>query len=232
MSASGCVVRFLGIQPYRQVWEAMAAFTAARGEDTPDELWVLEHEPVFTQGQTGKPEHVLDAHDIEVVQSDRGGQVTYHAPGQLVVYFLLNVRRRGYGVRALVDLIERSLLRLLNEFGIDGALRPGAPGVYVGDAKIAALGLRIRRGCSMHGLSLNVDLDLAPFTWINSCGYPGLAATSLRQQLPDASSTLFEDARTRLVGILQKELAQQELAQQELAQQALAQGQGGPQALL
>ncbi|HWK52947.1 MAG TPA: lipoyl(octanoyl) transferase LipB [Hyphomicrobiales bacterium] len=218
MSASGCAVRFLGIRPYRQVWDAMAAFTAARDEDTPDELWVLEHEPVFTQGQTGKPEHVLDAHGIEVVQSDRGGQVTYHAPGQLIVYFLLNVRRRGYGVRALVDLIERSLLRLLAEFGIAGTLRPGAPGVYVGDAKIAALGLRIRRGCSMHGLSLNVDLDLAPFTWINSCGYPGLAATSLRQLLPDAPPTLLEDTRARLVAILQKEL--QEALQAESVRKA------------
>lgn len=200
----------------------MAAFTAARNDTTQDELWVLEHEPVFTQGQTGKPENVLDAHGIEVVQSDRGGQVTYHAPGQLIVYFLLNVRRRGYGVRMLVDLIERSLLRLLGELDIDAALRQGAPGVYVNDAKIAALGLRIRRGCSLHGLSLNVDMDLEPFNWINPCGYPGLAAASLRQLLPQAPTTLFEDTRARLVAILLEELADQERLR----------GEGAPQALL
>jgi lipoyl(octanoyl) transferase len=207
MQSPACELRFLGLKPYPEVWDAMQRFTAERGPDTVDELWVLEHEPVFTQGQTGKPEHVLDAHGIPLVQSDRGGQVTYHGPGQLVVYFLLDVRRRGYGVRSLVDLIERSILRLLREFGIDGELRPKAPGVYVADAKIAALGLRIRRGCSLHGLSLNIDMDLTPFTWINPCGYAGLRTTSLRELLPQAGADLFPRVQERLVAILLDELA-------------------------
>jgi lipoyl(octanoyl) transferase len=202
-----CELRFLGLRPYQEVWEAMQRFTNERGADTVDELWVLEHEPVFTQGQTGKPEHVLDAHGIAIVRSDRGGQVTYHGPGQLVVYFLLDLRRRGYGVRALVDLIERAILRLLRDFGIEGELRPKAPGVYVRDAKIAARGLRIRRGCSLHGLSFNIDMDLRPFTWINPCGYAGLCTTSLRELLPEAGLDLFPRAQQRLLAILREELA-------------------------
>jgi lipoate-protein ligase B len=201
-----CEIRYLGLRPYQEVWDAMQRFTAERTPDTVDELWVLEHEPVYTQGQTGKPEHVLDPHGIPIVQSDRGGQVTYHGPGQLIVYFLLDVRRRGYGVRSLVDLIERSILRLLHDFGIEGQLRPGAPGVYVGDAKISALGLRIRRGCSLHGLSLNVNMDLTPFSWINPCGYPGLRATSIRELLPQSGAELFTQVQQRLVAILLQEL--------------------------
>lgn len=201
-----CEIRYLGLRPYQEVWDAMQRFTAQRTPDTVDELWVLEHEPVYTQGQTGKPEHVLDPHGIPIVQSDRGGQVTYHGPGQLIVYFLLDVRRRGYGVRSLVDLIERSILRLLHDFGIEGQLRPGAPGVYVGDAKISALGLRIRRGCSLHGLSLNVNMDLTPFSWINPCGYPGLRATSIRELLPQSGAELFTQVQQRLVAILLQEL--------------------------
>jgi lipoyl(octanoyl) transferase len=207
MSPPACELRFLGLKPYQEVWDAMQRFTAERGPDTVDELWVLQHEPVFTQGQAGKPEHVLDAHGVPIVQSDRGGQVTYHGPGQLVVYFLLDVRRRGYGVRSLVDLIERSILRLLRDFGIEGELRAGAPGVYVQDAKIAALGLRIRRGCSLHGLSFNIDMDLTPFTWINPCGYAGLRTTSLRELLPEAPADLFPRAQERLLAILREELA-------------------------
>ncbi|MDR2214106.1 MAG: lipoyl(octanoyl) transferase LipB [Pseudomonadales bacterium] len=207
MNQIACEVRWLGRRAYQEVWDAMRRFTAERNDDTPDELWLLEHDPVFTQGQTGKAEHILDPHGIPIVQTDRGGQVTYHGPGQLVVYFLLDVRRKGYGVRALVDLIERSILRLLREFGIEGELRPQAPGVYVQNAKIAALGLRIRRGCSLHGLSLNIDMDLTPFTWINPCGYAGLRATSLRELLPEADTTLFTLARERLLAILLQELA-------------------------
>jgi len=164
---------------------------------------------VFTQGQAGKPEHVLNAHGIPIVQSDRGGQVTYHGPGQLVVYFLLDVRRRHYGVRSLVDLIERSILRLLQVFALHGELRQGAPGVYVGDAKVAQLGLRIRRGCSLHGLSLNVDMDLSPFAWINPCGYVGLRTTSLRELLPHSGADLFAIVQSQLLAILQEELATQ-----------------------
>ncbi len=180
----------------------MHAFTAARTADTVDELWLLQHEPVFTQGQAGKPEHILNAGDIAVVQSDRGGQVTYHGPGQLVVYFLLDVRRRDAGVRTLVDLIEQSLLRVLASYGIEGQLRKSAPGVYAGDRKIAALGLRIRRGCSMHGLSFNIDMDLEPFTRINPCGYAGMECTQLLDLLPKPAENLFAEAEARVVGEL------------------------------
>jgi lipoyl(octanoyl) transferase len=209
VQAPNVELKFLGVKPYLEVWAAMQQFTAQRGPDTPDEIWVLQHEPVFTQGQAGKPEHVLNAHGIPIVQSDRGGQVTYHGPGQLVVYFLLDVRRRHYGVRSLVDLIERSILRLLQVFALHGELRQGAPGVYVGDAKVAQLGLRIRRGCSLHGLSLNVDMDLSPFAWINPCGYVGLRTTSLRELLPHSGADLFAIVQSQLLAILQEELATQ-----------------------
>lgn len=173
-------VRWLGLQPYLPVWQAMQRFTNERGPDTPDEIWLLEHEPVFTQGQAGKPEHLLLPGDIPVVQADRGGQVTYHGPGQLIAYLLLDVRRSGQGVRELVSLMEQVLVELLAGYGIEAHARADAPGVYVGAAKIASLGLRIRRGCSFHGLALNVDMDLAPFQRINPCGYAGLAMTQLR----------------------------------------------------
>ena len=179
----------------------MEDFTRERTEQTPDELWVLQHEPVFTQGQAGKAEHILDPHDIPVVQSDRGGQVTYHGPGQLVVYCLIDVRRRGFGVRALVDLIETAILETLQSYGIRGELRKGAPGVYVDGRKIAALGLRIRRGCSLHGLSFNIDMDLTPFNWINPCGYEGLQTTQLADLVPP-NPALFEEAAERVVGAM------------------------------
>ena len=179
----------------------MQSFTASRGEDTPDELWVLQHRPVFTQGQAGKPEHVLDPHDIPVIQSDRGGQVTYHGPGQLVIYFLLDVRRRGFGVRALVDLIETSVIAVLASYGVEAQLRKGAPGVYVADRKIAALGLRVRKGGSLHGLSFNVDMDLSPFSYINPCGYAGMEVTQLCDLVPPQPE-LFAQARQRLLGDL------------------------------
>jgi len=195
-------VRRLGLQPYAKVLADMHAFGAARTADTVDELWVLQHEKVFTQGQAGKPEHILDAGDIPVIQSDRGGQVTYHGPGQLIVYFLLDVKRREAGVRSLVDLIEQSLLRVLASYGIDGELRKSAPGVYVSGRKIAALGLRIRRGCSLHGLSFNIDMDLEPFSRINPCGYAGLESTQLRDFLPASSASLFDEVEGRVVGEL------------------------------
>ena len=195
-------VRRLGLQDYHATWQRMRDFVERRDADTSDELWVLQHPPVFTQGQTGKPEHVLDAHGLPVVQSDRGGQVTYHGPGQLVVYFLLDVRRRGFGVRTLVDLIEEALLEVLASWGITGTLRKGAPGVYVDDAKIAALGLRIRRGCSLHGLSLNVAMDLEPFSWINPCGYEGLQVVQLADLLQRHDPGLFREAGERVVEAL------------------------------
>ncbi|MFM7118839.1 MAG: lipoyl(octanoyl) transferase LipB [Gammaproteobacteria bacterium] len=173
------IVRDLGRTDYRAVFEAMRAFTDARDADTPDEFWLTEHDPVFTQGQAGKAEHLLAPGAIPVVQTDRGGQVTYHGPGQLVGYLLFDVRRLGIGVRDLVTGIERAVQRVLVAYGIDGRTRPDAPGVYVDGAKIAALGLRVRRGCSYHGLSLNVDMDLEPFGRINPCGLFGMEVTSI-----------------------------------------------------
>lgn len=177
------LTRQLGEADYQQTLAAMRDFTDTRRADTPDELWLLQHPRVFTQGQAGKAEHVLAAGDIPVVQVDRGGQVTYHGPGQWVVYLLLDLRRRGIGVRALVDLIEASIVAVLAQQGISAAADPKAPGVYVAGEKIASLGLRVRRGCSYHGLALNVDMDLEPFTRINPCGYAGLRVTSMRQLL-------------------------------------------------
>jgi len=159
---------------YDLIWQQMKAFTDSRGPDTPDEFWLVEHPPVFTQGQAGKPEHLLVQGEIPLVQTDRGGQITYHGPGQLVVYYLIDVKRRKLGVRALVSHIEQSVVELLAGYGIRASAKPDAPGVYVDGDKIASLGLRIRHGCSYHGLALNVSMDLAPFTYINPCGYAGL----------------------------------------------------------
>lgn len=172
-------VRELGQVDYEQAWHAMQRFTDQRSKDTQDEIWLVQHPPVFTQGQSGKPEHLLLPGNIPVVQVDRGGQVTYHGPGQLVVYLMLDVRRLGFGVRDLVTRIENSLIELLASYGVTAAAKADAPGVYVDGAKIASLGLRIRQGCSFHGLALNVDMDLEPFRRINPCGYAGLAMTQL-----------------------------------------------------
>ena len=174
------IVRNLGADTaYDEVFAAMRAFTDARTAETPDELWLTEHRAVFTQGQAGKAEHVLAAGDIPVVQSDRGGQVTYHGPGQIVGYLMFDLRRLGLTVRALVTGIEQAIMAVLADYGIDSAARPDAPGVYVGDDKIAALGLRVRRGCSYHGLALNVDMDLTPYTRIVPCGLTGIGITTL-----------------------------------------------------
>ena len=174
------LIRSLGKTDYRRTWDAMREFTDERLEETPDEIWITEHPPVFTQGLNGRAEHVLDPAEIPIIQVDRGGQVTYHGPGQLVLYCLLNLPRRGLGVKGLVGKIESSVIELLDLYGIEAETRPGAPGVYVGEAKIAALGLRIRKGCCYHGLSLNVDMDLEPFSRINPCGFRDLAVTQLR----------------------------------------------------
>ncbi|MDQ3495104.1 MAG: lipoyl(octanoyl) transferase LipB [Pseudomonadota bacterium] len=188
MSARDCLVRDLGRQSYTPVWRAMQRFTDARGEDTADELWLVEHEPVFTLGQAGKPEHVLMPGDIPVLQVDRGGQVTYHGPGQLVVYPLLDLRRLKLGVREYVQRIERAVIDTLGTWDIVAARRDGAPGVYADGAKVAALGIRVRRGCSFHGLAFNVAMDLEPFRRINPCGFQGLQVTSV-QDLGGPSST-------------------------------------------
>ena len=173
------IVRDLGRQPYEPVWRAMQGFTDARDADTPDELWLVEHEPVFTLGQAGKPEHVLAAGDIPVVRIDRGGQVTYHGPGQIVAYPLLDLPRLRIGVREYVHRLEQAVIDTLDEWNIGGGRRDGAPGVYVGGAKVAALGIRVRRGRSFHGLAFNIAMDLAPFRRINPCGYQGLQVVAM-----------------------------------------------------
>lgn len=179
----GLVVKRLGQVPYDAAWEAMRLFTAARNATTADEIWLLEHPPVYTLGQAGLAEHLLPAGraaGIPLVKIDRGGQITYHGPGQLVVYLLLDLRRRGLKVRELVALMEQALIDTLADYGLAAARQAGAPGVYIDGAKIAALGLRVRNGCSYHGLALNVDVDLAPFSWINPCGYEGLRTLRLK----------------------------------------------------
>lgn len=183
-NAEQLIIRELGLKDYEPVWQTMTAFTAHRNKTTPDELWLVEHTPVFTQGQAGKAEHILAPGDIPVVQVDRGGQVTYHGPGQQVIYLLLDVRRLGLGVRALVTIMENAIITTLAHWGIQAFARTDAPGVYVDDAKIASLGLRIRRGCSFHGLALNIDVDLEPFQRINPCGYAGMAVTRMVDLAP------------------------------------------------
>ncbi len=184
------IIRDLGRVPYQDTWEAMQSFTLNRGEHVPDEIWLLEHEAVFTQGQAGKAEHLLSPGDIPVVPVDRGGQVTYHGPGQMVAYVLLDIRRLKSDVRKLVSALEDSVVSLLGGYGVDAAARPDAPGVYIGADKVCSLGLRIKRGCSYHGLALNVDMDLEPFARINPCGYQGLKMTQMADwvQTPDMNT--------------------------------------------
>ena len=181
-------VRYLGTADYGQTLDAMQAFTLNRRAETPDEIWLLEHDRVFTQGQAGKAEHVLAAGDIPVVQVDRGGQVTYHGPGQLVAYTLLDIKRLGFGVRDLVNHLEHSVVDVLSSYAVSAYPKADAPGVYVDEAKIASLGLRIKKGCSYHGLALNVDMDLEPFSRINPCGYQGLQVTQLRDMTQETVS--------------------------------------------
>lgn len=179
------VIRHLGEVDYQKTWQAMQDFTNVRAKDTADELWFLQHPPVYTLGKNGKPEHVLNAQSIPVVNSDRGGQVTYHGPGQIVVYTMLDLSRLKIGVRELVTHMEQSIIDLLADNGVESNARRDAPGVYVNNAKIAALGLRVRKGCSFHGLALNVDMDLEPFNRINPCGYEGLEVTQLKNFVND-----------------------------------------------
>ncbi|GAB1266975.1 lipoyl(octanoyl) transferase LipB [Aurantivibrio infirmus] len=178
------IIRDLGVEDYSKTWQAMTAFTNTRDADTLDELWLVQHSPVFTLGQAGKKEHIILPKDIPVVQCDRGGQVTYHGPGQLIAYSLLDLKRAKIGVRELVEKIEEVLIQTLSEYQIRAERQDGAPGVYVNDEKIAALGLRVRKGCSFHGMSMNVAMDLEPFTRINPCGYPGLGVVQMIDKAP------------------------------------------------
>ena len=196
------LVRQLGLCDYEPVWHAMQDFTDQRDENTVDELWLVQHPPVFTQGQAGKAEHVLAPGDIPVVQVDRGGQVTYHGPGQIVAYPLVDIRRRGVGVRDFVNCIEESIIQVLHHYGVDGVRRQGAPGVYVNGEKIASVGLRVRQGRTFHGLSFNIDMDLEPFQRINPCGYEGLVVT----QLSSFSTVVFSEVENRLVDSITAQL--------------------------
>lgn len=199
------ILRRLGEVDYTAALERMRDFTRGRGDETPDELWLLQHPPVFTQGQAGRPEHLLETGTIPVVQVDRGGQVTYHGPGQWVVYLMIDLRRRSYGVRVLVERMEKAVVATLHHYGIDAAPDTARPGVYVRGDKIASLGLRVRRGCSYHGLALNVDMDLTPFLRINPCGHAGLEVTSMARVAPGHEFDM-DDIGERLLEQLELEL--------------------------
>jgi len=198
------IVRHLGLVDYLPTLEAMRTLTAERDDATPDEIWLLQHPQVFTQGQAGKPEHLLAPGDIPVVQVERGGQVTYHGPGQLVGYLMLDLRRLDLGVRELVTVMEQALVEVLAGYGVEAAPKADAPGVYVKGEKIASLGLRVRRGCSFHGLALNVDMDMTPFGRINPCGYAGLQMTQLKDQV--AAPVRFDEVAKRLEQALRQRL--------------------------
>ena len=202
MPCSELLVRRLGLMDYLPVWRAMQRFTDQRDANTPDELWMVEHPPVFTQGQAGRAEHLLAPGDIPVIQVDRGGQVTYHGPGQIVAYPLIDISRLQIGVRRLVTGIEQAIIDVLKSYGVDAQLVEGAPGVYVDGVKIASLGLRIRRGKSFHGLAFNIDMDLEPFQRINPCGYRGLQMTNLSAFTPVGMA----EAEDRLIASLSKVL--------------------------
>jgi lipoyl(octanoyl) transferase len=198
------LVRRLGMRNYELVWKQMKDFTLARNADATDELWLVEHPPVYTLGVAARPEHLprMD-NGVTVIKSDRGGQITYHGPGQIVVYTLLDLRRRNLGVRALVRRLERAVIELLDDYCIDANGREDAPGVYVAGAKVAALGLRVRNGCCYHGLSLNVDMDLVPFSLIDPCGFPGLPVTQLRDLgICEPVATIAEKLLGRLTAAL------------------------------
>ena len=196
-------VRQLGLTDYESAWHDMQAFTDTRDANTPDELWFLEHPPVFTLGRNGKQEYLHDTGNIPVINTDRGGQVTYHGPGQLIAYTLLNIKRRQLGVQSLVRILEQTVMDLLADYSLSAQRRDKAPGVYVDDRKLAALGLRVRKGCAFHGLSLNVDMDLSPFAMIDPCGYSGLEVTQLRDLGINATmatiSTQFQKHLERLL---------------------------------
>lgn len=207
-------IKHLGLVDYQTAYVRMRAFTVARDDNSADEIWLLEHLPVYTLGLGARDGHLHQVGDISVVKTDRGGQVTYHGPGQLIAYVLVDLKRRGYGVRSLVNRIEQGLIDYLAGKGLTATRRHGAPGVYVDDAKIAALGLRIKNSCSYHGLSLNVDLDLAPFERIDPCGYPGLAVTRLRDLgVDDTPMEAAEELVTHLSNRLECETSLNKITQ-------------------
>jgi lipoyl(octanoyl) transferase len=214
IDANGLRVRTLGCQSYRKTWQAMSQFTDKRAAATVDELWLVEHNPVYTQGRMGKPEHILKPSDIPIVKTDRGGQITYHGPGQLVCYPLIDLRRRHLGVRDLVTLIETWVIEWLSSYGLKPYTKPKAPGVYIavldGDAKIASLGLRIRRGCSFHGVAINIAMDLTPFDNINPCGYAGLMMTQLSEHVTQVLPPT-EQLHQELVLLFAKKIAATEI---------------------
>jgi lipoyl(octanoyl) transferase len=198
-------IKFFGLVEYEPIWREMQQFTSQRDTTTPDEIWLLQHPPTFTQGQAGKPEHLLNAHAIPVIKIDRGGQITYHGPGQIVAYLLLDLRRWKINVRELVRLMEQAVIDLLAEYNIVAQGREDAPGVYINNEKIAALGLKIRNGCCYHGLSLNVDMDMAPFTYINPCGYEGLRVTQLKDfGIHDPIPKIEHQLARNLISLLQR----------------------------
>lgn len=197
------IINILGRMDYQEAWDKMRDFNAQRSTDSKDEIWIVEHPPVFTLGLNGKAEHILNARNIPVVKCDRGGQVTYHGPGQIVAYILMDLERKRWGVKKLVNQLEQAIIDLLGDYGVDGNRKENAPGVYVNGAKIAALGLRVRRGCSYHGLSFNVDMDLAPFNLINPCGYEGLESTQLKDL---AHNVDLERTATQLIDHLNRQL--------------------------
>lgn len=180
-------IKQLGIQTYSETWQAMQHFTQSRRNETPDQLWLLQHPPVYTQGQAGKKEHLLKPTAIPLVQSDRGGQITYHGPGQLVAYVLMDLKRKKTGIKRLVTQLELSIIELLKAYGINASTRCGAPGVYTAEKKIASIGLRVRKNCSYHGISINVDMDLKPFKNINPCGYASLEMTQIKDFVDDVT---------------------------------------------
>jgi lipoyl(octanoyl) transferase len=197
------IIRSLGLVEYQTTWDAMKQFNAQRTPATRDEIWVLQHPPTYTQGQAGKPEHLLNARQIPVVQIDRGGQITYHGPGQIVAYLLLDLRRWKINVRQLVRLMEQSVVNILAGYNIAASGRVDAPGVYVGDAKIAALGLKIKQSCCYHGLSFNVEMDLTPYDFINPCGYTGLRVTQLKDfGVSTPLAQLEQQLALQLLGLL------------------------------
>jgi len=200
-------VRRLGLAGYELVWREMQAFTDSRAENTGDELWLVQHPPVFTQGQAGKAEHVLAPGGIPVIQVDRGGQVTYHGPGQIVAYPLVDIRRKGVAVRDFVNRIEAAIIEVLAHYGVKGERIEGAPGIYVDGDKIASLGLRVRRGCTFHGLAFNIEMDLEPFQRINPCGYAGLQVTQLSALVP----VEYQEVEDRLVDGLAQQLGYSEV---------------------
>ena len=196
MITNNIIIRELHTQPYMQTYQAMHDFTLNRNEQTPDEIWLVEHYPVFTQGRVGKPEHLLHQTDIPIVATDRGGQITYHAPGQQIMYILFDLKRRKIGIRDIVSCLEKCVIQTLAHYDIMSYAKAEAPGVYIDHKKICSLGLHIKRGCTLHGLALNIDMDLAPFNDINPCGYAGLQMTQLKEFVPQINRSELKQLLT------------------------------------